>query len=60
MGNCFEACHEDFEGTVEMVAQARKRTPDEVKATLGRMKECYERDPDYRRLRQRLPMEFPL
>ena len=60
MGNCFEACGEDFEGTVGMVADARHRRPEEVKATLVRMREKYQGDPDYQALRRRLPEAFPL
>jgi hypothetical protein len=60
MGNCFEACGADFEGTVEMVASSRRRTPDDVKATLAQMKEKYHGDSDYQALRGRLPAEFPL
>ncbi len=39
MGNCFEACGEDFERTVEMVADSRHRSPEEVKQTLVRLRE---------------------
>ena len=60
MGNCFEACGEDFEGTVEMVAHSRRRTPEDVKQTLRAMREHYQRDPDYQDLRRRLPASFPL
>ena len=60
MGNCFEACGDDFEGTVGMVAHARHRDPEEVKRTLASMRERYGRDPDYLALRRRLPAEFPL
>jgi hypothetical protein len=60
MGNCFEACGADFEDTVGMVAGSRGREPEEVKATLARMKDTYGRDPDYQTLRRRLPDSFPL
>ncbi len=60
MGNCYEACGEDFEGTVEMVAHARRRTVDDVKQTLTAMRSRYGQDPDYQRLRRRLPTDFPL
>jgi hypothetical protein len=59
MGNCFEACHADFEGTVEMVAGNRHRTPDDVKATLRRLRDQFAEDSEYRRLRARLPADFP-
>jgi hypothetical protein len=59
MGNCFEACHADFEGTIGMVASSRHRTPEDVKETLHRMRESYAADPEYQRLRARLPPEFP-
>jgi hypothetical protein len=60
MGNCYKACGEDFEGTVGMVADARNRQVEEVKATLARMRDAYHGDPDYQTLRRRLPDSFPL
>lgn len=59
MGNCYAACHEDFDGTVEMVAGARHRTAEDVKRTLETMERRYSADPEYRTLRARLPTEFP-
>lgn len=60
MGNCYEACGEDFEGTVRMVASSRHRTIDDVKTELGRMREAYGQDAEYVTLRERLPRSFPL
>jgi hypothetical protein len=60
MGNCFEACHEDFGATVAMVAGARHRTPEDVRATLAAMRQRYAEDPEYQSLRRRLPAGFPL
>jgi hypothetical protein len=60
MGNCFEACGEDFEGTVEMVAHSRRRTPEDVKQTLVGMRDRYRGDPEYQELRRRLPPTFPV
>jgi hypothetical protein len=60
MGNCYEACGADFEGTVRMVSEARRRPVDEVKGTLARMRQAYYGDPEYRVLRERLPATFPL
>jgi hypothetical protein len=59
MGNCYEACHADFVHTIEMVAGNRHRTSDDVKDTLRRLAERFGADPEYRRLRARLPAEFP-
>lgn len=59
MGNCYEACGEDFEATVGMVSQSRHRTPEDVKETLGAMAKRDGDDPEYRRLRARLPSDFP-
>ncbi|MGA7861269.1 MAG: hypothetical protein WCB19_05375 [Thermoplasmata archaeon] len=60
MGNCFEACHADFERTIEMVADSRHRTPEDVKETLRQMRERFAAaDPEYQRLRARLPADFP-
>ncbi len=60
MGNCYEACHADFEDTVGMVGSARGLRPDEVRKMLGEMKEKYGEMDDYKALRARLPKEFPL
>jgi hypothetical protein len=59
MGNCYAACGEGFERTVEMVADSRNRTPEDVKQTLARIREKYGNDPEYRQLRARLPASFP-
>jgi hypothetical protein len=59
MGNCYEACHADFEGTIEMVADSRHRSRDDVKATLHSMSKAYATDPEYQKLRARLPPDFP-
>ena len=58
MGNCFEACHADFDGTVEMVAGSRDLEPLAVKALLRAIRERDRSDPTYVRLRRRLPSEF--
>lgn len=60
MGNCYEACGEDFEETVRMVASSRHRAIDDVKTELGRMREAYGQDAEYVTLRERLPRSFPL
>ncbi len=59
MGNCYEACGEGFERTVEMVAGNRGRTPEDVKRALVGIRERYGNDADYRELRARLPASFP-
>lgn len=59
MGNCFAACGADFEGTVEMVADARRIAPAEVKDRLARIRRLYGEDPEYLALRGRLPASFP-
>ena len=59
MGNCFDACHANFEETVEMVAGNRGLTPDGVKATLRSLRQRFPVDPTFLRLRGRLPDEFP-
>jgi hypothetical protein len=59
MGNCYAACHANFEETVEMVGGSRGLSPDEVKNMLARIRETSERDEDYRKLRSRLPQDFP-
>ncbi|MFY9716838.1 MAG: hypothetical protein WAK40_02745 [Thermoplasmata archaeon] len=60
LGNCYEACGEDFEGTVGMVSHARQRQVAEVKETLARMRDAYRGDSEYQLLRRRLPDSFPL
>ena len=59
MGNCFAACGEDFERTVEMVADSRHRTPEDVQQTLASMARRYGSDAEYQTLRRRLPSGFP-
>jgi hypothetical protein len=60
MGNCYASCHEDFEHTVEMVGDARGFTVDQVKSMLEDIRGKHGADADYRRLRDRLPKDFPL
>ncbi|MCI4349635.1 MAG: hypothetical protein L3J93_05415 [Thermoplasmata archaeon] len=60
MGNCYEACQDDFEGTVGMVAGARSLTREAVLLLLDSMRTRYSKDEDYVALRNRLPPEFPL
>jgi hypothetical protein len=59
MGNCYAACHANFEETVGMVAGNRGLSADAVKATLRSMRERFDDDPQFQRLRGRLPEEFP-
>lgn len=60
MGNCFEACGADFPETLRMVSEARRRTPEDVLATLQRLRKGCSADPEYQRLRARFPAEFPV
>jgi hypothetical protein len=60
MGNCYAACHASFEETVEMVGSSRGLTPEEVKDILVRIRENSNAEEDYRRLRSRLPQDFPV
>jgi hypothetical protein len=60
MGNCFEACHEDFDRTIDMVAGNRHRTPDDVKENLRQLRVQFATDPEYQRLRGRFPADFPV
>lgn len=60
MGNCYTACGEDFEHTVGMVARARDLTPEYVKSVLRELRQRNTADPQYKRLRSRLPPDFPI
>jgi hypothetical protein len=60
MGNCYAACHASFEETVEMVGSSRGLTPEEVKSILVRIRENSNAEEDYRKLRSRLPQDFPV
>lgn len=60
MCNCYAACHEDFEGTVRMVAHARGLSGAEVKSRLASIKEKYSKTNEYAELRASLPKEFLL
>lgn len=59
MGNCFEACHGSFEETLEMVAGARQLTVAEVRSRLATMRADHGGSEEYRRLRARLPVDYP-
>jgi len=59
MRNCFSACHADFEGTIEMVGEARGLEPEKVKQMLLQIKEDYSNEKEYKELRAQLPKEFP-
>jgi hypothetical protein len=59
MGNCYEACHADFDGTVEMVSGARHLTTEEVRRLLAQMRADYSGQEEYEALRRRLPPVFP-
>lgn len=59
MGNCYAACGASFEETVGMVADNRHRTREDVQETLAGMAKRYGTDPEYQRLRARLPGSFP-
>ena len=60
MGNCYNTCFEDFEETLKMISGWRGYTTDEVKTILTQIKEKYVDDPEYQRLRNRFPKEFPV
>lgn len=59
MRNCYSACHANFEGTVEMVGEARGLEPDEVEQMLIHIKENSSTEKEYKELRAQLPKEFP-
>lgn len=59
MGNCYEACHASFEETLEMVGGNRGLTPDQVREMLRTVRLRDAADPEFQRLRGRLPAEFP-
>jgi hypothetical protein len=59
MGNCYASCQASFEETVQMVGRARNLTSDQVKRILNDFREKYRADPDYQKLRNRLPEDFP-
>lgn len=60
MGNCYAACHASFDETIRMVSESRDRSADDVISALRRMKRELSAEPDYRRLRGRFPLEFPV
>lgn len=59
MGNCYEACHASFEETLEMVGGNRGLSPAEVRTRLVAIRDRSGGDPEYQRLRGRLPAGFP-
>jgi len=60
MGNCYAACHADFEETLEMVGGTRGLSSEDVKAMLVAIRIKYGRDDEYRSLRSRFPESFPI
>jgi len=58
MGNCYAACHADFERTVQMVAQARDLREAHVKEMLARLRREFGETAEFQRLRARLPESF--
>jgi ferredoxin len=59
MGNCYSVCGEGFEETVRMVAGSRGRSESDVKDSLRRIAGQNGGEEEYKRLRARLPAEFP-
>ena len=59
MGNCYDACHANFQETLAMVGGNRGLRPDEVQAMLISLRDRFRDDGEYQRLRGRLPPEFP-
>ena len=59
-GNCWNTCHEDFDRTMEMISRWRGYTPEEAKEILTHVKEQYNTDEEYIKLRKRFPEEFPI
>ena len=60
MGNCYAACHASFEETIEMVSGSRRRSPEDVIASLKRLRDQFGATDEYRRLRARFPAGFPV
>ncbi len=60
MGNCYAACHAEFEETLEMVGSSRGLSSEDVKAMLIAIRKKYGRDENYRTLRSRFPDTFPV
>jgi hypothetical protein len=60
MGNCYAACHADFDETLEMVGSSRGLSSEDVKAMLIAIRKKYGRDENYRTLRNRFPDSFPV
>ena len=60
VGNCYNACHENFEETLNMISGWRGYTSEEVKDILTEVKDKYSQDPEYIKLRKRFPRDFPI
>lgn len=57
---CYRNCRANFEETVRMVGRARGLSSNEVKDMLTIMKEKSGDTPEYKKLRNKLPKEFPM
>lgn len=60
MGNCYAACHADFEETLEMVSSSRGLSSEDVKTMLVAIRVKYCEDEEYANLRRRFPDNFPV
>jgi hypothetical protein len=60
MCNCYATCGDDFENTVRMVGRVRGLKSDDVKQILKRIREDHGHEDEYKKLRSRLPSDFPL
>ena len=58
--NCYDACHKDFNETIEMISNARGLNPKFTEALLIAVRARYSNTKEYQRLRKRLPEEFPI
>ena len=60
VGNCYQACHEDYKETLKMISGWRGYTSDEVHDILTNVKEKYSATEEYQKLRMRFPDDFPI
>lgn len=60
MGNCYRACNEDYETSLDMISGWRGFKASEVENILIEMSKEIGNDSKFLKLRKRFPKEFPV
>lgn len=58
--NCYNACHDSFENTIEMISKSRGLEPNYTKEVLKKVREKYDNSEEYKTIRAKLPKNFDM